>query len=230
VSDFSCIIVEDEPLAAKVLADYIGQVPFLQLEGSFRNAMDANKFFNTTRTDILFLDINLPKLQGFEFLASLENKPVVIVTTAHHEHALQAFDMNVADYLLKPIRFDRFMAAVNKATARVDKHEHKATSKEYFFVNEQHRKVKLSFSEILYIESQKEYVKIVSAKRTVISKMSTSEVEKILPVDQFTRIHRSFIVALNKIDAYTADSVEIGGKSIPVGRNFKDGLNDLFQK
>lgn len=225
MSEFSCIIIEDEPLAAKVLADYIAQAPLLRLEGSFRNAMDANRFLSTTEIDILFLDINLPKLQGFEFLKTLENKPVVIVTTAHHEHALQAFDMNVADYLLKPIRFERFMAAVNKATGRLEKRKQSPAHKDYFFVNEQHRKVKLLFSEILYIESQKEYVKVISGKRTVITKMSTSEIEKILPVDQFKRVHRSFIVAINKVDAYSADSVEIGGKTIPVGRGYRDSLN-----
>lgn len=225
--EYKCIIVEDEPLAAKILSDYLQQTPSVKLEKTFRTAMDANEYLNTNEIDILFLDINLPKLKGFDFLKTLDRRPVVIVTTAYHEYALQAFDLNVADYLLKPIRFERFLSAVNKAISRLEKRGQSHASKDYLFVNEQHRKVKLSFDDILYIESQKEYVKIVTTKRTIVTKMSTTDIEKMLPPTQFKRVHRSYIVSVSKIDSYTIESVEIAGKPIPVGRGFRDSLNDI---
>jgi two-component system LytT family response regulator len=229
VSNLSCIIVEDEPLAAKVLTDYIEQVPFLELKGTFKDAILATDFLRTNTVDLMFLDIHLPKLKGMAFLKTLSHPPAVIITTAYHQYAVEGFNLNVTDYLLKPIEFERFLTAVSKLKPgkAPSSHEDHEAVKDYLFLNVQKKKVKVLFSEILYIESQREYVKVVTEKKEHLSMISTHEIEGLLPAMQFKRIHRSFIVALNKIESYTTDAVEINGISIPVGREYKQVLEGL---
>jgi two-component system LytT family response regulator len=230
VSNLSCIIVEDEPLAAKVLTDYIAQVPFLELKGTFKDAILAADFLRTDSVDLMFLDIHLPKLKGMTFLKTLSHPPAVIITTAYHQYAVEGFDLNVTDYLLKPIEFERFLAAVSKlkpGKAATAGREDQETVKNYLFLNVQKKKVKVLFSEILYIESQREYVKIVTEKKEHLSKISTHEIEALLPAMQFKRIHRSFIIALSKIESYTTDAVEVNGILIPVGREYRQVLDGL---
>src|SRR5215470_725945 len=222
MSKIKCIIVEDEPLAVKVLSDYVSQVPFLELQGTFKDAILATEWLRQNNTDLIFLDIHLPKLKGMAFLKTLSNPPAVIITTAYHQYAVEGFDLNVTDYLLKPIEFERFVTAVNKV-----KKQQTAEEKDCIFLNVQKKKVKLLFSEIVYIESQREYIRIVTTKKEYFSKMSTHEIVALLPSHLFKRIHRSFIVALSKIDSYTADSVEVNGTSIPVGRDYRDSIKDL---
>jgi two-component system LytT family response regulator len=222
MSKIRCIIVEDEPLAVKVLTDYVSQVPFLELQASFKDAILATDFLRNNSTDLIFLDIHLPKLKGMAFLKTLSNPPAVIITTAYHQYAVEGFNLSVTDYLLKPIEFDRFMVAVNK----VNKSEI-ADAKDYLFLNVQKKKVKILFSEIVYIESQREYIKIVTTKKEFISKMGTQEIEELLPQSQFKRVHRSFIVSVEKIESYTAENVEVNGISIPVGRQYKDVIDNL---
>jgi len=181
-------------------------------------------------TDLIFLDIHLPKLKGMAFLKTLTHPPSVIITTAYHQYAVEGFDLNVTDYLLKPFEFERFLVAVNKVRTSgtaVQQPGHRNEIKDHLFVNVQKKKVKILFSEIVYIESQREYIRIVTTKKEWITKMSTHEIEVLLPADLFKRIHRSFIVALKKIDSYTADSVEVNGISIPVGRDYRDTIKDL---
>ena len=162
MSKTRCIIVEDEPLAVRVLVDYISQVPFLELQGSFKDALLATEYLRDNTTDLIFLDIHLPKLKGMAFLKTLVNAPDVIVTTAYHQYALEGYEMNVKDYLLKPIEFERFLVAVNKVrNAQVEKNE----ERDYIFLTIQKKKVKILFSEIVYIESQREYIKIVTTKK-----------------------------------------------------------------
>jgi len=230
MSNVSCIIVEDEPLAAKVLSDYISQVPFLKLEGTFKDAILATEYLRDHTVDLIFLDIHLPKLKGMAFLKTLSHPPAVIVTTAYHQYAVEGFNLNVTDYLLKPFEFERFLVAVNKVkSAQPEKVEQAENTdkKDYLFLNIQKKKVKILFSEIAYIESQREYIKIVTTKKEYISKMSTHEIENLLPVTLFKRIHRSFIVSLNKIDSYTAEMVEVNGVSIPIGRGYRDVIENL---
>jgi DNA-binding LytR/AlgR family response regulator len=184
-------------LAVKVLTDYISQVPFLELQGSFKDAILATDYLRNNTTDLIFLDIHLPKLKGMAFLKTLTDPPAVIVTTAYHQYAVEGFSLNVTDYLLKPIEFDRFIIAVNKvkkgdAVVSTD-------AKEYLFLNVQKKKVKILFSEIVYIESQREYIKIVTTKKEFISKMGTHEIEELLPPNNFKRIHRSCILAVGNI-------------------------------
>ena len=227
MSDVTCIIVEDEPLAAKVLTDYIAQVPFLKLKGSFKDAMAATEFLRHNAVDLLFLDIHLPKLKGMAFLKTLTRAPAVIITTAYHQYAVEGFDLNVTDYLLKPFEFERFLVAVNKVRAGESPSRDYPPDKDHLFINVQKKKVKLSFSDILYIESQREYVRIVTTKKEYISRISTHEIESRLPPDQFQRIHRSFIVALNRIESYNADEVDVQGVAIPVGRDYRHVLEKL---
>src|SRR5829696_7864198 len=225
MSKLNCIIVEDEPLAAKVLSDYISQVPFLELQEAFKDAILATDYLRDHHPDLIFLDIHLPKLKGMAFLKTLAHPPAVIVTTAYHEYAVEGFDLNVTDYLLKPFDFERFLVAVTKVKSgeRVTQFRTEGgQAKDHLFLNIQKKKVKILFSEIVYIESQREYIKIVTTKKEYISKMSTHEIEELLPANLFKRIHRSFIVSISKIESYTAELVEVNGVSIPIGRGYRD--------
>src|SRR5664279_6200935 len=159
--EIKCIIIEDEPLAVKVLSDYILQVPFLELQATFKDAIIATDWLRHNSTDLIFLDIHLPKLKGMAFLKTLANPPSVIITTAYHQYAVEGFNLNVTDYLLKPFEFSRFLTAVNKVIGHRNLPEEQ---REFIFVNVQKRKVRIVLSEILYIESQREYIKIVTAK------------------------------------------------------------------
>ena len=230
MSEIGCIIVEDEPLAAKVLTDYIAQVPFLRLQGTFKDAILATEYLRDNAIELIFLDIHLPKLKGMAFLKTLPHPPAVIITTAYHQYAVEGFNLNVTDYLLKPFDFERFLVAVNKVTSAKRGSPgptENSDTKEYLFLNVQKKKVKIMFSEIAYIESQREYIKIVTTKKEYTSKMSTHEIEGLLPGNLFKRIHRSFIVSLHKIDSYNAETVDVNGVSIPIGRGYRDVLENL---
>lgn len=230
MSKIMCIIIEDEPLAAKVLSDYILQVPFLELQDTFKNAILAIEYLRDNSTDLIFLDIHLPKLKGMAFLKTLTRPPEVIITTAYHQYAVEGFDLNVTDYLLKPFSFDRFLVAVNKvksAYSDLQKVNEDAVERDFIFLTVQKKKVKILFSEILYIESQREYIKIVTINKQHISKISTHEIERLLPVHLFIRIHRSFIVSISKIESYTSEIVEVNGVSIPIGRDYKGIIENL---
>jgi two-component system, LytTR family, response regulator len=230
MSKLRCIIVEDEPLAAKVLADYVSQVPFLELKGTFKDAILATEYLRSNTVDLMFLDIHLPKLKGMAFLKTLADPPEVIITTAYHQYAVEGFELNVTDYLLKPFEFERFLVAVNKVNTgkkALRSTTEEGPAKDCIFLNVQKKKVKILFSDILYIESQREYIKIVTTKKQYLSKMSTHEIEELLPSHLFKRIHRSFIVALNKIESFTMEEVEINGTVIPVGRAYKEVIDQL---
>jgi two-component system LytT family response regulator len=230
MSKIRCIIIEDEPLAVKVLADYIADVPFLELLSTFKDAIAATDYLRHTGVDLIFLDIHLPKLKGMSFLKTLVNPPAVIITTAYHQYAVEGFNLNVTDYLMKPIEFERFLVAVTKVrTVQVSKQEpdDEPGSRDFVFINVQKKKVRILFSEIVFIESQREYIKIRTTGNEYISKMSTHEIEAILPAHLFKRVHRSFIVSIRRIESYTAEMIEIGGVSIPIGKGYRDGMANL---
>jgi DNA-binding LytR/AlgR family response regulator len=230
MSKIKCIVIEDEPLAAKVLSDYISQVTFLELQSTFKNALLATEFLHDNSTELIFLDIHLPKLKGMAFLKTLKHPPAIIITTAYHQYAVEGFELNVTDYLLKPFSFERFLVAVNKVktsrseSLKINEDEEK---KDFIFLNVQKKKVKILFSEIVYIESQREYVKIVTIKKEYLSKMSTNEIESLLPANQFQRIHRSYIISISKIESYTAEMVEVNGISVPIGRDYRGIIEKL---
>ena len=230
MSKIKCIIVEDEPLAVKVLSDYILQVPFLELRGKFKDAILATEYLRDNQTNLIFLDIHLPKLKGMAFLKTLTHPPAVIITTAYHQYAVEGFNLNVTDYLLKPFDFERFLIAVNKVkTAQREKEEPNEIPeiKDHLFLNIERKRLKILFSEIVYIESQREYIRIITTKKEYLSKLSTHEMEELLPANLFKRIHRSFIVSLSKIESYTAEMVEVNGVSIPIGRGYRDIIEKL---
>lgn len=225
---YSCIIVEDEPLSAEVLTDYVKEVPWLELKKVCSDAIYAMEALRGEKIDLIFLDIHLPKIKGFEFLASLKNPPAIIITSAYKEYALQAFDENVIDYLVKPIRFSRFLQAINKITKHSEQPimapsaESVSEKRRYLFFNVDKKKVKIYTDEILYIESIRDYILITSINQAISTKLKLSDVEAMLMDDNFIRIHRSFIVAKDKIKAFTATDVEISEKQIPIGRSYKE--------
>jgi DNA-binding LytR/AlgR family response regulator len=230
MSKISCIIIEDEPLAVKVLSDYILQVPFLELKATFKDAILATEYLRLNSADLIFLDIHLPKLKGMAFLKTLKNPPAVIITTAYHQYAVEGFDLNVTDYLLKPFDFERFLTAVNKVKptgSGMQKPQDTQEIKDFIFLNVDKKKVKILFSDIVYIESQREYIKIITTKKAYVSKMSTHEMEALLPANLFKRIHRSYIISISKIESYTAEVVEVNGVVIPIGRGYRDSLEKL---
>lgn len=227
-----CIIVEDEPLAVRLLTDYIQQVPYLELCGTFKDALSAGSYLQKEKTDLIFLDIHLPKLKGLSFLRTLQNPPAVIVTTAYHQYAVEGFELSVVDYLLKPFSLDRFIAAVNKVSKLIQSHQstekaelQKETS---LFLTIDRKKVRIDYDSILYIESRREYVKVFTLNNEYKSKISTTELESLLPKPKFIRVHRSFIVSIDKIDTYTKGEVEVKGKSIPIGKGYKN--EELFSR
>src|SRR5215218_9349809 len=174
MSNIKCIIVEDEPLAVKILEDYILQVLFLELQGTFKDAILATEYLRDHSTDLIFLDIHLPKLKGMAFLRTITHPPAIIITTAYHQYAVEGFNLNVTDYLMKPFEFERFLIAVNKVKALHQEKQLPIESREasgYIFLNVQKKKVKILFSEITYIESQKEYVRIVTTRKEYVTKI-----------------------------------------------------------
>ena len=240
MSKIRCIIIEDEPLAVKVLTDYIAEVPFLTLQGAFKDAILATDYLRQASVDLIFLDIHLPKLKGMSFLKTLSNPPAVIITTAYHQYAVEGFNLNVTDYLLKPFEFERFLVAVTKVRTAQEPVGESGTRagesgvragesgvRDFVFINVQKKRVKIFFSDIVYIESQREYIKIITTQGEYISKMSTHEIEEILPVHLFKRVHRSFIVSIRRIESYTAEVIEINGVSIPIGKGYRDGMEKL---
>lgn len=226
---FNCIIVEDEPLATEVLQDYIAQIPFLELKESFSDALFATDYLQHQSVDLIFLDIHLPKLKGLDFISTLQHPPQIILTTAYHEYAIKGFELNVLDYLLKPIEFNRFLKAVNKLNHTDNLNVNTIERKSMFF-NVNKKNVKIFLDEILYIESLKEYVRIVTPSKSIVTKFQLGQIETLLSNQDFIRIHRSYMISKHKIDAYTATDVEINGKHIPIGRGFKDDLLRMLEK
>lgn len=230
-----CIIVDDEPLVRELLEDNISQVPFLELVRSCKNAMEALETLGKERIDIIFLDIQMPRLNGLQFLQSLDRPPLVIIISAYEKYAVEGFNLQVADYILKPFSFDRFLKACNR-TAELFRMKSYAmvpeTVKNYdFFVNVEYSHVKIFAADIKYIESFKDYIKIYlsSAAKPVVTRMSLKSIEAKLPVGTFIRTHKSFLVAISRITTIKRDFVCIGTTEIPVSETFKDSINRVLK-
>jgi DNA-binding LytR/AlgR family response regulator len=220
-----CVIVEDEPIAAEILAEYVAQTPFLELIRICPDALAALEVVRTEPVDVLFLDIHLPKLSGIELLKSLKRPPKVIITTAHHEYALEGFDLQVVDYLLKPVEFSRFTKAAQKLLTPVKPQEQTGLEKPtrpFYFFTVSKRSVKIFLDEILYIESLKDSVTIRTTTKSYPTNYQVGELETMLVNDNFLRIHRSFLVAIEKIDSFSASEVVIGDRVLPIGRSHKE--------
>ncbi len=227
-----CIIVDDEPLAIEIVESYVARIEELELIGTFRNAIQAFAFLQQHPVDLIFLDIQMPKLSGIDFLRTLKNPPKVIFTTAFRDYALDGFELEVVDYLLKPIPFDRFLKAVGKVMHQPSTATQKTESvpDDYVYFKVDKKMVKTKMTDVLYIESIKDYVKVKTGEREIITQQKISYLEESLPREQFLRIHRSFIVNVDKIDAYSATDIEIGKHSIPIGRNYKNDVLKVLAK
>jgi len=224
---YNCIIVEDEPIAAEVLEDYIRQVPFLKLKKICSDAIYAMETLQNEPIDLIFLDIHLPKLKGLDFVKTLKHPPRIIITSAYQEYALQGYELNVVDYLLKPVEFSRFLTAVNKLKQQDNNKANQpiplaADDRAHLFFNVNKKHVKIYLDDILYIESLREYVKITTRDKAILTKIQLGEIEEMLATNNFLRVHRSFIVSKNKIESFSPSEIEINGTQIPVGRNYKE--------
>jgi DNA-binding LytR/AlgR family response regulator len=229
-----CLLVDDEPLALNVLENHIESIPHLEIVASCTNAFAVMEILKQHAVDLMFLDIQMPKLIGTSFLRTLRNPPKVIFTTAYKEYAVEAFDLDAVDYLLKPVTLERLIKAVNKIsleTMPVAPDEQKILEQEGFVYFRSDRKmIKVKYDDILFIESMKDYVKVVrSSDKPLLVKQSISSLENMLPANQFVRIHRSFIVSIQKITAFTNHDIEIAGVEIPIGRLYSDQI-ERFQK
>jgi DNA-binding LytR/AlgR family response regulator len=227
----NCLIIEDEPLAADVLKDYIAQIPGFQLMGICGDVFSATEKLRTLKVDVLFVDINLPKINGLDFIKTLKGNYQIILTTAYHQYALDGFNLNVVDYLLKPIEFTRFLQAVHKLTDHPvgPAIEQQKENRPFYFFNVDKKQVRIYADEIIYIESLKDYVKIHVPEKKVVTKFQIGELEKFLNDPGFIRIHKSFIVNLEKVTAYNASEVELGAIKLPIGRTYKEGLDNLIR-
>ncbi|MBL7803566.1 MAG: response regulator transcription factor [Saprospiraceae bacterium] len=233
---YQCLIVDDEPIATDIIANYLGRLEGFAIAGKFTNPVKAFEFLQTRKIDLLFLDIQMPGLTGLEFLQSLRRRPEVILTTAFREFALEGFEQDVTDYLLKPITFDRFLKAVGKFQARVSKgalsvqpavHD---DGPPFLFVRADRKQIKILLDDILYLESMKDYVRFVTEKGKITTKQSITFFEEHLPPDRFFRVHRSFIVSKEKITAWSAEGLELGAVHIPIGRQYKQLVEKEMQR
>lgn len=230
-----CLLVDDEPLAREILRRYIDDIATMELAAECANALQAFSVLQKEPIDLMFLDVRMPRMNGNEFLKSLRLPPKVIFTTAYPEYALEGYELDVVDYLLKPVPFDRFLKAVNKAFPAGALPEEKTEVKEkkkqafvYFRIDRKMKKVMLD--DILYIESMKDYIKLFTSEGTLITKQSISSVEEMLPGKEFARVHRSYIVSLNNIKSFTSELIEIGNTNIPIGKLFRSDAMRILQQ
>ena len=230
-----CLIVDDEPPAREIITRYIEQLPELKLAGECANAMQALSFLQHQTIDLLFLDIQMPQLKGTDLLKIVKNPPKVIFTTAHAEYALQGYELDVVDYLLKPIPFERFVKAVHKIiqsgsdnTSALAAIQPEIKQEAFVYFRADRKMVKVMLSDILYIESMKDYIKVVSTNGALVTKQSMNSVEAMLPENLFIRTHRSFIVSLPKIKSFTHELIEIEKTEIPIGKLFRNRVMKIL--
>ena len=229
----SCYIIDDEHLAQEILEEYVAKVPFLELKGTFMSPLEAAAQMDKDKPDLLFLDINMPDLDGLSFIPMLNPKPMIILTTAYDRYALKAFELEVKDYLVKPFSFERFYKGVlrlyqeqtnrqhpeNKTIVTEPKHE-----QEYIFLKVGHRIQKISTREILFVEGMKDYLRIHTAKEKIMTLLSFAKLEELLPAQDFARVHRSFMIAIDKIDHIEKNRIRIADQVIPISETYTDSF------
>jgi two-component system LytT family response regulator len=235
----NCLAIDDEPLALNVIKDFCKKINYLNLVATCTGAADAIKYLSQENIDLIFLDIHMPHITGLEFIKSLSNPPLVIFTTAYTEHALQGFESNAIDYLVKPVPFERFLKAVNKAYELINlrkKNPVNISQKKdnimsgYLMVKVAYSTIKINFSDILYIEGLKDYIKIYTGSRPVLTKSTMINIEEKLPAEHFIRVHKSYIVSISKINKIENNRIIFGEKRIPVGNNYKINFNNIIKK
>ena len=230
-----CIIVDDEPMAREILESHLQKIETIEVVALCKNAIEAFNVISSQPIDLVFLDINMPEISGLSFAKSINNSVKVIFTTAYREYAVDGFDLQAVDYLLKPISFGRLMQSINKYLSEnqqvnFDEPAHIEPEKsESIFVRSDRKMIKINFPEILYIESLADYIKIHLVDKTVVTRETISSIEAKLSQQDFLRVHRSFIVAVNAINSFTSEIIEIGKKQIPVSRSYKDVVLQKLQ-
>jgi len=231
-----CLAVDDEPLALDIIEDYIKKIEFLELEAKSTSALEALKILKDVSIDLIFLDIQMPDLSGFEMLESLNKNPLVVFTTAYDDYAVESYNYNAVDYLIKPFSFSRFLKAVDKA------HEHLATQKlniangkrtkkhDFIFVNADGKNVKIFLDDILFLKGLSDYIEIYIPGKKFIIRDNLKDVEKMLLPDDFMRVHKSFVVSISKIDFVEGNLIRIGNEEIPIGRSYRNILLNIINK
>lgn len=229
-----CLLVDDEPLAIALLQKHISQLDFMEITATCPNALKALEALKKTEVDLMFLDIRMPAINGIDFLKMLRNPPKVIITTAYREYALDGYDLDIVDYLLKPITFDRFFKSIERYLRNADQQTPLVTQipteSGSIFLKSGYRNVKINTDDILYMESLKDYVKVYTLGGTITTKYRISDMEDELAAKNFLRIHRSFIINLKHMTAFTASDVEIGSTELPIGESYKEQVNRTLKK
>ncbi|WP_431242283.1 LytR/AlgR family response regulator transcription factor [Flavobacterium sp. P21] len=229
-----CVLIDDEPLAIKVLQNYFTNFPDFEVVATFNNSLEALDFLNSTPVDAVFLDINMPMMTGFELISLIENKTKVIITTAFREFVAESYDLDVLDYLVKPIPLPRFIKCINKITTEYNLKNNikvEATKGDsHIFIKVDKKMMKINIEEILFVEGMKEYIKVVTPDKTYITHKSLTSLSEELPADRFLRIHKSYVIALNKVKSIEGNRIQIQSYTIPIGRNYsKDVKNKILE-
>ncbi|MFQ5640952.1 MAG: LytR/AlgR family response regulator transcription factor [bacterium] len=232
-----CLIVDDEPLAQRVVEKYCKDIPHVQVVDKCKNALEAMEILYRQDIDVLFLDINMPKLSGLNFLRTLRNPPLVIITTAYQEYALEGYELDVVDYLKKPFSFERFLRAIQKAQSRlyhVDKNDQSGkniqqTEEEFIFVKSDKVTYKINLDDILYVEALGDYIKLHTLEKVIVTYLSLKKIEELLPRNYFPRIHKSYIVSLKKVNSVEGNRVEIQKIKLPIGSKYRQSFLNLLE-
>ena len=228
-----CIIIDDEPLAAEVIENYLKEFSNVEHVGSFTNPLEALELIESGEIEAVFIDINMPKMNGLEFIRSIEAKPSFIITTAYREYAVESYDLDVLDYLVKPIPVNRFLKSINKLSLKFNadrsmENAHDSAEKSFIFLKVDKKLVRIKYDDIHFIESLKDYIKVFTSEGDFLAHKSLTSITEELPKSKFLRIHRSFTVSLDKIDALEGNSVLLKGKRIPIGRKYVNHAKDVI--
>jgi two-component system, LytTR family, response regulator len=235
----NCIAIDDEPLALDIIRDYCSKVAFLNLLKTFDNAIESIEYIRSNKVDLIFLDIQMEELTGIQLLNALKQRPFVIFTTAYERYALQGFELDVVDYMLKPISFERFIRGVNKVyermqidaeVARPDNGKPRAPETSFFFVKTETRMERIENNDVLYVEGMGDYWRIVTKTRRIMTLMNAKKLEEVLREPQFCRVHKSFFVALDKIESIERNRIKIGDQYIPVSETYHKAFFDLVER
>ena len=224
---YTCIIIEDEPLALEKTKDFVHKVPFLQLSATFDNALNGLAYLNNNKVDVLFLDINMDELSGIELLESSKISSQVIITTAYQEYALKGYELKITDYLLKPFTFNRFLQAVNKAQENLSQRS-VVKPVDFIFVKTENRLEKIMINDILYIEGMRDYLRIHTSSKKIMTLQSFTELEQLIPAQLVCRVHKSYMVAINKIESIERSRIKIADQLIPVSETYKETFLQLI--